>query len=698
MAAVPSQDIRFGRAVCGVLAAAERREWWLTNGRGAYAAGTIALSATRRYHGLLVAPLRPPLGRHVVLAKADASLVAGGRQWPLFTNRWHGGAIEPKGHLHIESFHLDGRMPVWRFAFGALRLEMRIWMEYGADATWVAYRLDAPDYAVPHDAHVRVRLLANARDHHGEIHAGAFHARAREAEDRRRLAIDLASESWLPTYTLHLATQSGWFAPRHDWIKDFDLAIERERGLSDRDHHLCVGEATLDLVPGVWTGFSTSTAPLASADIVAALERSRARDAALLDAALRHAPELATAPEWVRRLVLAADSFVFARSLPDAPEGKSVIAGYPWFGEWGRDTMIALPGLTLTTGRPEIARQILETFARFVDRGMLPNVFPGSGDVPEYNTADAALWFVEGWRAYVAATGDVEALHRALPVLEEIIVRYCDGTRYGIAMDPADGLLRAGELGVQVTWMDAKVGDWVVTPRIGKPVEINALWFNALISMGAFADRLGSDGGRWRALAETVHRGFQRFLVPETGGLYDVLDGPDGNDATVRPNQIFAVSLPASPLDHERQERIVALCARELLTTYGLRSLAPSHPDFRAVYEGGVWERDGAYHQGPVWTWLLGPFALAEYRVTGDAAAAQTRLAPIGDHLADAGLGTVSEICDGAPPHTPRGTPAQAWSVACTLEAWLTLERAKRAEAAPDRTAKMRTPRRVTPA
>jgi 4-alpha-glucanotransferase len=393
---------------------------------------------------------------------------------------------------------------------------------------------------------------------------------------------------------------------------------------------------------------------------------------------------MAQAPQWVSQLVLAADSFVFARPLPDLPEGESVIAGYPWFGDWGRDTMIALPGLTLATGRLATCRRILETFARFADRGMLPNVFPGSGETPEYNTADAALWYIEAWRAYFAASQDMDGLRAAFPVLESIVEWHGRGTRHGIGLDPGDGLLRAGEPGLQVTWMDAKIGDWVVTPRIGKPVEINALWFNALGAMAELAERLGRDASRYRVLATAARAGFQRFVKPE-GGLFDVLDGPEGNDGSLRPNQIFAVSLPHSPLELAARRAVVAAVARRLLTSCGLRSLAPGAAGYRPHYQGGVWERDSAYHMGPVWAWLLGHYALAEYKVTGDAAAALRRLEPLRDHLFDAGLGTVSEIFDGDPPHLPRGAPAQAWSVACALEAWWRLEAAKPpTPAAPD--------------
>ncbi len=376
------------------------------------------------------------------------------------------------------------------------------------------------------------------------------------------------------------------------------------------------------------------------------------------------------APDWIRQLTLAADSFLIDRPLPGLADGESVIAGYPWFGDWGRDTMIALPGLTLATGRPEIARRILRTFARFIDQGMLPNLFSAAGEPLAYNTADAALWYVEAWRAYLDASGDAASLAEAFPVLQEIIAWHVAGTRFGIGLDSADGLLQCGEPGLQLTWMDAKIDDWVVTPRIGKPVEINALWHNALRSVADCARKLGQSPAFYEDLADQARWGFQRFVRPDGEGLLDVLDGPDGDETLVRPNQLLAVSLTHSPLDRAVQESVLRVCGRELLTSYGLRSLAPRHAAFRPHYVGDVLERDGGYHQGPVWGWLLGHYALAEYRVHGDAEAARAWLEPIRDHLHDAGLGTVSEIFDGAPPHSPRGAPAQAWSVACVLQAW----------------------------
>jgi 4-alpha-glucanotransferase len=564
--------------------------------------------------------------------------------------------------LGIESFHLDHSVPVWMFAVGGRRIEARIWMEPGMDMTWLGWRLHplVDDSAM---LSLRVTLLANNRDHNGETW-----------EDGLQPTISADGDSLLMAdgtrFALSVRAPGGRIAPQRTWYRNFDLPVEAARGLGARDAHLCIGQAEVPLRPGVWCGIVASLLPDPLGDVAAALARRLAHDRQVLEAAAQP-----TRPAWINRLTLAADAFVIERPLPDVPDGKSVIAGYPWFGDWGRDTMISLPGLTLATGRPLVALRILETFATFVSQGMLPNVFPGAGEKPEYNTADASLWFFEAWRAYIAATNDMAALRAAFPVLSDMIAWHQRGTRYGIASDPADGLLRAGQPGVQLTWMDAKVGDWVVTPRIGKPVEINALWYNALCAMADFAGMLGA-ADRFSAPAGAARTGFARFLRSDGEGLHDVIDGPDGTDERIRPNQILAVSLPHSPLAAPDQARVVDACRRHLLTSYGLRSLAPESADYHPHYGGDARERDGGYHQGAVWGWLLGHFALATYRVTGRVADAQSVLAPMRDALVDQGLGTIGEIFDGDPPHDPRGAPVQAWSVACTLQAWHDLEAA----------------------
>ncbi|HKF11985.1 MAG TPA: amylo-alpha-1,6-glucosidase [Xanthobacteraceae bacterium] len=661
--------IRFTRAICGDLGQAERREWWIANGLGGYASGTIAGSLTRRYHGLLIAPVASPLGRRLILAKADATLIEGSHSWPLFTNRWKSDDTAPAGHVRIGSFHLDYSVPVWTYEICDHHVEARIWMEPGAHTTYAAWLLRPGADPLDNGLSLRVTLLANDRDHHGTTSIGGFEP-----------GIQVDGESLIVTnaqlFRLTIRATGGDIVAKRDWYRDFALPVEAERGLDSIDNHLCVGEVTMPLIPGQWCGIVASLEPMPSVDLTAALSRRLDHDRAAVATATTSSPAMRQAPDWIARLALAADAFVFARPLSSVPDGQSVIAGYPWFGDWGRDTMISLPGLTLATGRAETARRILETFASFVSEGMLPNVFPGAGDRAEYNTADASLWFFEAWRAYFDATADLAALRRVFPILSDMIEWHRKGTRYGIGVDPADGLLKAGAAGVQLTWMDAKVGDWVVTPRIGKPVEINALWYNALRAMGSFAGRL-AEPDSFSASADIVKRSFARFVRPDGEGLFDVIDGPNCDEASIRPNQIFSVSLPHSPLGSDDQARVVRVCKRHLLTAYGLRSLAPGSPQYHTRYGGSVLERDGGYHQGPVWAWLLGPFSLAFYRVSGDAEAAQAVLVSMSDALKDQAVGTLGEIFDGDPPHHPRGAPAQAWSVACTLDAWRLLEQAE---------------------
>jgi predicted glycogen debranching enzyme len=669
--------IRIGRALCGELGEAERREWWIADGRGGYAGGTVAGSLVRGYHGLLIAPVDPPLGRRLLVVKMDATLRDGDRSWPLFSNRWAEDCVDPAGHVLIESFRLDGRMPVWHWACADLLVEQRIWMPPGECGVRVAYRLlRGPEEAWPR---LRIALVLSDRDHH------ALGGR-RDDTPAPTLTEGRLHVRYPDGHTLIFSASRGEFEIDAAWIEHFMLPIEQERGLAHREDHLRVGFADLSLSATHWCGVAASLGSFSDVDPAVSMESFLQRDAELLQGFHRHRNPVATAPPWVEQLVLAADSFLIERPIGRRPagdevaRGMSVIAGYPWFGDWGRDTMIALPGLTLATGRPDIARHVLETFAGFVDRGMLPNRFPGSGETPAYNTVDAALWFLEAWRAYIETTADLDTLARIFPILQSIVTHYLEGTRYGIVLDPADGLIRAGEPGVQLTWMDAKVDDWVVTPRIGKPVEINALWYHGLRVMAGFSEQLGLDSRFYRDSADEAGVGFSRFIRPDGQGLYDVLDGPDGNDPRIRPNQIFAVSLLHSPLDAPARAPVLEVCARHLLCSYGLRSLTRDDPDYLGRYGGDVRRRDAAYHQGTVWAWLLGPYALAEYRVTGNAAAAQARLEPIADHLLDAGLGTVGEIFDGDPPYRPRGCPAQAWSVACILDAWVRLERYRLAE------------------
>ncbi len=665
------QLVHLDREVCSSLELAEQHEWWLANGKGGYAGGTVAGTLTRRYHGLLIAPLQSHLQRHLLFAKADAELVEGDRVIPLHTNRWGSGAVEPQGHLCIESFRLDGRMPVWRYRLDDLLIEARIWMEHGRHSTSLAWRL--LENPAERKVSLRVKLLTNVRDHHGitgfENNSPSFQTSDHE--------LDIA---YPDCPTLHFHSRCGEVQRADYWVDDFDLPAERDRGLSNLDRHLCVGFMTFPIHAGHWVGLTASIEEDEPACYMEdAMRRFQARDLAVLTSAKITVPELIQAPAWIDQLILAADSFVIHHEQNEAGRRDAIVAGYPWFGEWGRDSMIALPGLLLATGRYQQARSLLLEYLPLVDRGMLPNFFPGNGEAARYNTADAALWYIEAWCEYFSVIKDLPSLAYAWPVLQQIVKHYRNGTRHGIGMDGSDGLLRAGETGVQLTWMDARVGDNVITPRIGKPVEINALWYNALQTMEYFAHILKDEerAKEYSAMAARTRVGFQRYVRPKHKGLFDVLDSPDGNDDDIRPNQIFAVSLPFTPLGPDARQDVVAICARHLLTPCGLRSLDPASPDYRANYQGDVWSRDSAYHQGTAWAWLLGHYAMAEYRVSGNAERALSRLEGMQGHLNKAGLGTVSEIFDGEAPHTARGSPAQAWSVACVLDAWLKLRRAQ---------------------
>ena len=648
--------INLERGITDVLNATTRREWLVTNGLGGYASGTVGGPRTRCYHGLLVAATDPPLGRTLVASHVDETVHYDNRTYALAAHEWADGTIAPRGFVHLDRFHLEGTVPVWSYGCGDAILEKRIWMEQGENTTYVQYRLTRARQPLT----LHIKGFVNHRSHHATTEANGWEMNVTSEGDGLRVqAVDDATP-------LVLQSDADSVQPAHTWYRNFHLATEAARGLHSRDDslHAATVEAQLSSGDEVTLTFSTNADPLL--DGTAAHTRRRERDAALVGQA-----GLGAAPSDVQHLAQAADQFVVARPTADAPDGQSIIAGYPWFGDWGRDTMIALPGLTLATGRPDAAAQILRTYGRYVDQGMIPNRFPGAGETPEYNTVDATLWYVDALRAYVNATGDTDLLRDLFPVLQEIAEWHQRGTRYGIQVDPSDGLLRAGEPGVQLTWMDAKVDDWVVTPRVGKPVEVNALWYNTLRSLAAFAETLGKTTTTFAEQADRVEAQFDRFWDPEREYLRDVLDGSEGDDPSLRPNQIFAVSLPHSPLSDSRQRAVVDACAAHLYTPLGLRSLAPTHANYEGVYAGGREARDGAYHQGTVWSWLIGPFVKAHLRAYENPEAARAFLSPLRRHLSNHGMGSVSEVFDGDAPFTPGGTPAQAWGVAQLLDAWL---------------------------
>ncbi|GAB1543295.1 amylo-alpha-1,6-glucosidase [Scytonema sp. NUACC21] len=659
--------IEFGREICGSLNIAESREWLVTNGIGGYASGTVAGLLTRRYHGLLVASLNPPLGRTLMLSKLDDTAFYGEQFYPLYTNRWADGTISPDGYLHIERFSLEGTIPTWRFACADASLEKRVWMQQGANTTYVQYTLRRGTQPLK----LALKVMVNYRDYHSDTQSNGWQMGIEQIEGG---ICAIATPNAVPLYLL---CKNAQVSPCHNWVRGFDLAVERYRGLSDREDHLQVATFEATLNPGESLTFVASIEEQPELDGEAALKLRRSQEQKLISLWKANRPINAReTPAWINHLVLAADQFIVTRHLPEEPNGKTIIAGYHWFGDWGRDTMIGLPGLTIGTGRPEVARSILRTFAKYVDKGMLPNRFPDAGEAPEYNTVDATLWYFEAIRSYYRATEDNDLLQELFPVLADIIDWHTQGTRYNIHLDVTDGLLYAGEVGSQLTWMDAKVDDWVVTPRIGKPIEVNALWYNALQTMAQFARHLDKPHQGYEAMADRSLASFTRFWNEETGYCYDVVDGPEGDDPSLRPNQIFAVSLPDSPLKPEQQKSVVDTCGRKLLTSHGLRSLSPDHPHYQGHYRGDRIQRDGAYHQGTTWGWLIGPFVLAHLRVYKNPTQARQFLEPMANHLQTHGVGNLSEIFDGDTPMTPRGCIAQAWTVAEVLRAWFATEEA----------------------
>ncbi len=656
--------IDFGREICGILPTSETREWLVTNGIGGFASGTIAGLLTRRYHGLLIAALKPPLDRTLLVTKLDEVVRYGKEVCPLSTNRWTDGKVSPHGYRQIERFLLEGTVPVWRYACSDAILEKRIWMQQGENTTYVHYQLHRATQPLT----LTFKVFVNYRDYHGSTTGNGWKMAAQAIENGLRVS---AYPEATPFY---LFCRGAAITPAQDWYYGFDLAIERARGLSDREDHLHIATFQATLYPDQSLTFVTSTEASPNLDGETALRAQRNHEQRIFDCwRLDRIKQVETSPAWIRQLVLAADQFIVNRAQSEKVGGKTIIAGYPWFGDWGRDTMISLSGLTLATGRAEIARSILYTFAQSVDRGMLPNRFPDAGTVPEYNTVDATLWYFIAIFDYYTVTDDHDVIEDLFPVLSEIIDWHCRGTRYNIHLDSADGLLYAGEAGTQLTWMDAKVGNWVVTPRIGKPIEVNALWYNALRIMAKFARRISKPYREYDAMAERVLARFERFWNVETGYCYDVLDTPNGNDASLRPNQIFAVSLPESPLTPNQQKGVVDACSRSLLTSYGLRSLDRRDFQYRGRYEGDPIQRDGAYHQGTVWGWLIGAYAIAHHRVYGDPTRAREFLEPMANHLCTQGLGSLSEIFDGDAPMMPHGCMAQAWTVAEVLRAWVTI-------------------------
>jgi predicted glycogen debranching enzyme len=643
------------------------REWLVTNGIGGYASGTVSGLVTRRYHGWLVAALPNPRGRAVMLTHLSEQLrLPDGRRVELRAEETEARRLELHGDPYLTEFGLVDGLPLWRYDIDGTVLEKRVVLPYGKNIVHVTYRLAASDGEVL----LQLRPSMHFRGYESAVNAELARYSLLATDDR----YDIVGDPAFPPLRLRLHARDTAFTHRPRTISLVVHRVEQSRGYDARGDLWSPGYFQIRLHPGEEATLVASTEPWEEIDSrppgeVETVERAR-RSQLLHDAP---APLRDGMPE----LILAADQFVVEpvgrAAAPGENEVRTVIAGYHWFTDWGRDAMISLEGLCLLTGRHREAGSILRMFAHHVRDGLIPNLFPEGDAHGQYHTADATLWFFHALARYEHHTGDRETLRLVLPVLAEIVERHVAGTCFGIGADPVDGLLRAGAPGLQLTWMDAKVDDWVVTPRRGKPVEINALWYQALCLLEDWAAKEGFDVAvDLRSLRETVRESFnQRFWYEAGSYLFDVVDSEDGgDDPSLRPNQILAVSLPHAVLRPDRWAPVVDTVRRHLLTPVGLRTLDRDHPHYKANYDGELRARDAAYHQGTVWPWLLGPFIdawLKAFPERGDEARAMLR--GLHDHLGQAGIGSVSEIFDAEEPFTPRGCIAQAWSVAELIRA-----------------------------
>jgi predicted glycogen debranching enzyme len=632
-------DIAFGPQVCGDHSAGATREWLLTDGCGGYAMGTVSGLRTRRYHALLVVAGHAPASRHAGLVALDPVLtLPSGAPVRLATHEWASGAVEPRGHELLERFDLADGLPRWRWRIGDVVIERELAMTYGRPGIAIVHRLISGP-----PVRLALEALTTWRDAHGERYADGPPPRVVPTADGATVeqAYRLAGPGWTPA---------------GQWWRGAHHREEAARGLPPQEDLWHAGRfgATLD-TPGdsvevlAWAG-DLDDRPAPARDVVAATRR-------------RHRSLTATAADPVAAtLTRAADAFIVRTAA-----GPDVVAGYPWFGAWSRDTMTSYEGLFLTTERVEEGRALLRAYAGTLSEGMLANT-ADTGSV-EYNTCDATLWFVHAVERHVAATGDTDLAAELLPALRGVVDAHLAGTRYGIRADPADGLLAQGAPGEALTWMDARVYGVPVTARAGKPVEVNALWVNGLAAVVELASRTGLDPGAAPVAHVRALDSFRARFPAPGGWLYDVLDGPGGNDAALRPNQLLAWSLPHAPLTPDPDA--VGAVGAALLTPLGPRSLAPGSPGYQPTHRGGPAQRDGAYHQGTVWPWLMGPYADAARRVDRRDSRATDQIGElftgIESHLTEFGLASVSETADGQAPHAATGCPFQAWSVAEVL-------------------------------
>lgn len=641
----------FDRSECQNLKHALSKEWLETNGLGGFASSTIIGANTRRQHGLLVAALQPPTHRQVLLSKFEERVTCDGHECYISTNLYP-GTVFPHGFNIQAEFNLRP-WPTFRYVGNECQLEKTVFLVNGENTVVVGYR----NVRARGPMELKIRPFLAFRDSNS----------LRRHDDNLNLAVEQGNgcvsvrpDPDLPRLFFY-AKPTG-VETKAEWYYHFTYPVEQERGLDFEEDLFSPFEMTLRIAPGHATYIVATIEPRAGVNAEELVARER-----------QHRQQYEREHDGVRQaLLIAADAFLARRG----KDGLTILAGFPWFTDWGRDAMVALPGLTLTTKRFDVAKKILLTFARYLDQGMIPNAFPEVGQTPEYNSVDASLWFVVAVWKYWKASGDDGAARELFPSVQQAIQCYQEGTRYDIRAD-RDGLITAGTAGTQLTWMDAKVDSYVPTPRHGKPVEVNALWLNALVMVAEMEEKLSHNihsAVVLRKLSDQVAGSFVKaFWYGEGGYLYDVIQG-DFRDPSIRPNQIFAVSLPYSPLDKAQQKSVFDVLTRHLLTPFGLRTLSPKDERYCGKYTGNPHQRDCAYHQGTVWPWLIGPYCDAYVRIHGNGKSQHKEighlLQGLIDHLGHAGLGTVPEIFDGDPPHRPVGCFAQAWSVSELLRAY----------------------------
>jgi len=632
--------------ICTDLDRSSKLEWLETNGIGGFACSTVSGINTRRYHGLLTAAIRPPLGRITILSKFEEVLKIDGKSYEISANKYP-DSIHPEGFMYLRSFRLDP-FPVWTYKINDISVERKIFMVYGSNATVCQWSVDDKNKS---DVSLELKPMLSFVGYHSlQTESSGLDLVLESEKDW----ISVTPGNGLPQ--LFIGHNAQEIHRTGHWYRNFEYTLEQSRGYDFHEDLFQPFSLTFDFSDQARVIASTEKHDIAN---IENLERAEVdRRATLI--------EIANAKDdLTKQLALAADKFIVSRG-----DGETIIAGYPWFSDWGRDTMISLSGLTLATNREGIAKNILSEFSNHISQGMIPNRFPDEGEEPEYNTVDATLWYFEAIRAYTEKTDDYNFVEDKLyEKLVEIIYWHQKGTRFNIRVEK-DGLLYAGEKGSQLTWMDAKDGNEVFTPRIGKAVEIQALWYNALKIMEDLAERFGDQDGnyQYREMAAQAKKRFNKtFWNREQECLFDVVTD-EYNDASIRPNQIFAVSLKHSMLSMFRAKKVVQNVEKELFTPLGLRSLSPGDQNYRSIYKGSPYERDSAYHQGTVWAWLMGAFITSVKRVYPNGRKSKKYISDIlkgfNAHLKTAGIGQISEIFDADEPHIPRGCFAQAWSVA----------------------------------